>query len=123
VIATLGLGEEMGRLSTLPRVDWVAATPQRQKLLRGLFDALRDPARGLEAPRTDFERHLAEASPLLKAHAVFEVLHETELRRDPAAWNWRNWQPGFRGPESPDVAAFAAAHQKARSLIRSSCNG
>jgi 4-alpha-glucanotransferase len=111
VIATLGLGEEMGRLSTLPRVDWVAATPQRQKLLRGLFDALRDPARGLEAPRTDFERHLAEASPLLKAHAVFEVLHETELRRDPAAWNWRNWQPGFRGPESPDVAAFAAAHQ------------
>jgi 4-alpha-glucanotransferase len=48
VIATLGLGEEMGRLSTLPRVDWVAATPQRQKLLRGLFDALRDPARGLE---------------------------------------------------------------------------
>ncbi|SFI26583.1 4-alpha-glucanotransferase [Bosea sp. OK403] len=111
VIAKLGLADEMAKLGSLPQVDWLAATAQRWTLLRALFDALRDPACAAEAPRADFERHLAEASPLLKAHAVFEVLHAAELRRDPAARNWRDWRPAYRDPDSPEVAAFATEHQ------------
>lgn len=111
VIARLGLADEMAKLGSLLQVDWLAATPQHWTLLRALFDALRDPAGAAEAPRADFERHLAEASPLLKAHAVFEVLHTAELRRDPAVRNWRDWRPAFRDPDSPEVAAFAAEHQ------------
>jgi len=110
VIAKLGLAEDMAKLSSLPQVDWLAATPLRRTLLRALFDALRDPARALDAPRADFERHLAEASPLLKAHSVFEALHAAQLRRDPAARNWHDWQPAYRDPESAEVAAFAAKH-------------
>ncbi|SEG11538.1 4-alpha-glucanotransferase [Bosea lathyri] len=110
VIAKLSLADDMAKLSALPQVDWLAATPLRHTLLRGLFDALRDPARALDAPRADFERHLAEASPLLKAHSVFEALHAAQLRRDPAAQNWHDWQPAYRDPESAEVAAFAAEH-------------
>ncbi len=111
IAAQLGLTEEAARLSALPLIDWLAATPPRWALLRALFGALRDPARSLDAPRADFERHLAEASPLLRAHAVFEVLHAAELRRDPAIRSWRDWRPAYRDPDSPEVAAFAAEHQ------------
>ncbi|WP_082610204.1 4-alpha-glucanotransferase [Bosea sp. Root381] len=111
LIVQAGLAEDMARLSGLERIDWPAATPLRQKLLRALFDALRAPACAAEPARGDFERVLAEASPLLRSHAIFEVLHAAELRRDPNAWSWRSWGAPYRDPDSPEVAAFAAAHQ------------
>ncbi len=110
VIDRSGLAEEMARLSALPQVDWIAATPLRQRLLRGLHDALRDPDRAPEPARNEFERYLAEASPLLRAHATFEVLHSAQLKRDPGAWSWRGWEAAYRDPDSESVAAFAAEH-------------
>lgn len=109
-IEKAGLGERMAALSALPQVDWLAATPLRQTLLRGLFDALRDPVSASEPARAEFERALADASPLLKAHATFEVLHAAQLRTDPHAWSWRRWPAAYRDPDSPEVAAFAAEH-------------
>lgn len=110
VIEKHGLGDEMARLSALPQVDWPAATPLRWTLLRGLFAAMSEPALA-EAPfRAVFEQYRASASPLLLGHATFEALHAAELRRDPAAWNWRDWQPAYRDPDSAEVAAFAAEH-------------
>lgn len=111
VIVQAGLGEDMAKLSALPQVDWLAATPLRQKLLRALFEALRQPGFAAEPARIDFERALAEASPLLKSHAIFEVLHATQLRQNRNAWSWRNWEAPYRDPDSPEVAAFAAEHQ------------
>jgi 4-alpha-glucanotransferase len=112
VIAQAGLGEAMARLSALPQVDWLAATPLRQTLLRGLFDALRQP--GVAEPaRLDFERALAEASPLLRSHAIFEVLHAAQLQQNPGAWSWRDWEAPYRDPDSPEVAAFAEEHAEA----------
>jgi 4-alpha-glucanotransferase len=110
VIAKAGLADGMARLSGLSQVDWLAATPLRQTLLRGLFAALRDPAHASDPARAEFERALAEASPLLKGHAIFEALHAAQLRQDAAAWSWRDWQPHYRDPDSPEVAAFADEH-------------
>jgi 4-alpha-glucanotransferase len=110
VITQTDLGERMGALSELPQIDWLSATPIRHTLLRGLFDALRDPAHASGLARTEFERALADASPLLKAHATFEVLHAAQLRLNPGAWSWRNWQAPYRDPDSPEVASFAAEH-------------
>lgn len=110
VIARAGIGEEMARLSGLSQVDWLAATPLRQRLLRALFDALRDPGFAAEPARTDFERALAEASPLLKSHAIFEALHAAQLRKNAGAWSWRSWDAAYRDPDSAEVAAFAAEH-------------
>lgn len=110
LIATLaaqaGLAEEMERLSKLDQIDWPAATPLRQRFLRALFEQL-DKA---EESRAAFERYAAEASSLLRSHAIFEVLHATELARDPTMRSWREWQPGYRDPDGPQVAAFAEAH-------------
>lgn len=109
-VTAAGLGEAMARLSALPHVDWPAATPLRQELLRGLFEALRDPTHASEPARAEFERAFADASPLLRAHATFEALHAAQLRQNPAAWSWRDWQGGYADPDSAAVAAFAGEH-------------
>lgn len=110
VIAREGLGEEMDRLATLRKIDWPAATILRQRLLRALFEALRAPDGSGGQARAALDRALAEATPLLRSHAVFEVLHAAQLRRDPRAWSWRSWEAPFRDPDGPAVAAFAAEH-------------
>lgn len=110
VIAKHGLSEEMARLSALPQVDWLAATPLRWTLLRALFAAVTSPAHKGAAFRSDFEQYRANASSLLRGHATFEALQAAELARDPSAWSWRAWQETYRDPDSPEVAAFAAEH-------------
>lgn len=103
-----GLAEEMERLGRLSQIDWLAATPLRQRFLRVLFDQLAK----VEESRAAFERYAAEASPLLRSHAIFEVLHAAELARDPTVRSWREWQPGYRDPDNPQVGAFSEAHAK-----------
>ena len=109
VTAEEGLGGTMEALSAEPLIDWPLATPLRQRLLRALFRRLRD-SDALAAQRAEFGQALAEASPLLRNHAVFEVLHASELLRDPSAWHWRGWQETYRDPDSAEVAAFAQTH-------------
>ncbi len=100
------LAEEMARLESLDQIDWLSAAPLRQRLLRSLFDRLDQSGDSGAA----FARYAAEAPPLLRAHATFEVLHAAELARDPSLRSWRDWQAGYRDPDSPQVAAFAKAH-------------
>ncbi|WP_291549034.1 4-alpha-glucanotransferase [Bosea sp. (in: a-proteobacteria)] len=109
VIAEEGLGGTMEALAAEPLIDWPLASPLRQRLLHALFRRLREHD-ALATQRAAFEQALAEASPLLRSHAVFEVLHASELLRDPAAWHWRGWQEVYRDPDSVEVAAFAEAH-------------
>ncbi len=109
-VAATGLAGEMDRLGTLSQVDWPESTRLRLTLLRALFDAFVQPSWADAPCRSDYERYRADASPLLHGHAIFEALHASELRRDPVAWSWRDWQPAYRDPGSVEVAAFAAAH-------------
>lgn len=109
VVARQGLAEEMARLSALPKVDWLQATPLRQRLLKALFQALRA-APAATAARQDFERFAAGVSPLLRDHAVFEVLHAAQCAQDPPSPHWRDWPAPYRDAAGPEVAAFAASH-------------
>jgi len=104
-----GLAEEMARLSAMTEIDWLRATPLRQRLLKALFEALRTSST-VAAARQDFEHFLADASPLLRDHAVFELLHAAQCERDPTSSHWRDWPAHYRDAGSADVAAFAAGH-------------
>lgn len=109
VVAQNGLADEMARLSAMTEIDWLQATPLRQRLLKALFEDLRkSPSEA--AARQDFEQFRADASPLLRDHAVFEVLHAAQCERDPASSHWRDWPAHYREAGSADVAAFAAGH-------------
>lgn len=101
-----GFAAAMTPLSDASQIDWQAATPLRQQFLRALFHVLDEAGESRDA----FEQFAASASPLLRAHATFEALHAVELARDPTLQSWRNWQPGFREPDSPAVAGFARTH-------------
>lgn len=109
VIARHGFAEQMARLSNSQEVDWLKATPLRQRLLKALFQALRGSSNAAPAWR-DFEGFAAGASPLLRAHAVFEVLHAAQCEQAPASSHWRDWPAPYRDAGSSEVAAFAASH-------------
>ncbi len=109
-ISSAGLGDDLARMEALPLVDWRAATPVRQQLLRQLhrmflaLDSAHMPA------RAEFDRAVTEASSMLRSHAVFEVLHAHQRRENPDSWSWKNWPAGFRDPDSAEVTSFAAEH-------------
>lgn len=103
------IGDEMAALSAQELIDWPVATALKQRLLRAVFGALRS-SQGPASASADFELFRREASPLLRDHAVFEVLHAAELERDPHAGHWRDWRAPLRDPGSREVAAFAQAH-------------
>jgi 4-alpha-glucanotransferase len=96
-----GLAAEMARLSALPQVDWPAAAPVRLQFLRKLFDLFR------HSPESaDFERFRQNAGPLLRDHAVFEVLQQNNWR-ERKIWSWRDWPASLRDPAGAEVAGFA----------------
>jgi 4-alpha-glucanotransferase len=100
-IGQSGLAAEMARLSALPQVDWPAATPVRLQFLRKLFEIFRPSPESAE-----FARFRQNAGPLLRDHAVFEVL-QPHLWRSQTIWSWRDWPAGLRDPAGAEVAAFA----------------
>jgi 4-alpha-glucanotransferase len=110
IAAAEGMAAEMGRLAAPPELDWLQAAPLRQRLLRKIFDALRQSGAAAEA-RRDFEQFAAQASPLLRDHAIFEVLHGAQIAKDPSLGSWRDWPADYRDAAAPGVAGFAAAHQ------------
>lgn len=109
VVSDGELAGEMARLAALPQVDWPQASALRWRLLRGLFEAVRGLPRAAPARRA-FEVFAQDASPLLRDHAIFEALHATQVRRDPAMGSWRNWPEALRDASRPEVAAFAAGY-------------
>jgi 4-alpha-glucanotransferase len=103
-IGNSALAPEMTRLSALPQVDWLAATPARLHFLRSLFEIFRD------SPETaEFAEFLRNASPLLRDHAIFEVLQQ-KFWREEKIWRWRDWPAYLRDPLGDEVAAFAQKH-------------
>lgn len=109
VVTQSGLAHEMARLSAMTQIDWLQATPLRQRLLKALFEGVRKSSTVATA-RQDFEHFLANASPLLRDHAVFELLHAAQCERDPRSSHWRDWPAHYRNAGSADVATFAAGH-------------
>ncbi|WP_294539216.1 4-alpha-glucanotransferase [uncultured Rhodoblastus sp.] len=95
-----GLAAEMARLSALPQVDWPAAAPARLQFLRKLFEIFQNSSESAE-----FAKFRQNAGPLLRDHAVFEVLQQ-KIWREQQIWSWRHWPAGLRDPAGPAVAAF-----------------
>ncbi len=103
-IENAALAPEMARLSALPQVDWLAATPARLHFLQCLFEIFRDSAENGEF--VEFRRN---APLFLRDHALFEILHQ-KFWREQKIWRWRDWPAELRDPASAEVAAFAQKH-------------
>jgi 4-alpha-glucanotransferase len=103
-IGQSGQAAEMARLSALPQVDWPAATAARRTFLQSLFDLMHESGQDGE-----FRRFRAKTAPLLRDHALFEVLHGI-FWREQNIWRWRDWPAALRDPSGAEVAAFAQKH-------------
>ncbi len=113
-VAQARLGEEMARLEALSLIDWPLAARAKLALFRVLHERFRrldpaaPPANGLAKDFADFR---AEGGEMLLQHARFEAVQDARLREDVAAFSWRSWPTAWRDPQSPEVRAFAMAHE------------
>ncbi len=101
-IQASGQAAEMARLSDLPLIDWLAATQARRAFLRALFDFMR-----ASDHAGAFDLFRGAAAPMLRDHAIFEVLHQ-KLWSEQKLWRWRDWPSSLRDARSAEVASFAA---------------
>ena len=79
-------------------IDWPGATRRKLARLRTLFEAASE--------HPDFVAFRNDAGPRLEDHARFEALHARMVAENPPRWNWREWPPDLRTPDSPGAARF-----------------
>jgi 4-alpha-glucanotransferase len=104
-IEASGQAAEMARLTDLKLIDWPAATQARLAALRKLFDLMR-----ASDHTGEFEIFRGNAAPLLRDHAIFEVLHQ-KIWREQKIWRWRDWPSSLRDPRGAEVASLGEKHR------------
>lgn len=95
-------------------VDYAAVWSLKLQMLGLVFAAFRDEAeRRPQGERAQaFEAFKAAAGTALTRLAIFEALQQHFVDQGAGA-SWHAWPAPMRDPDSPDVAAFAAAHGQA----------
>ncbi len=96
-------GEACAALEAAELVDWPQAGRLRFAALRREWETT-----GRQDP--GFAAWRADADESVELHARFEALHATQFDGGRGPWHWRHWPEAYRDHASPDVAAFAVAH-------------
>jgi 4-alpha-glucanotransferase len=109
------LDGDVGALETAALIDWPKAARNKMALLRCLFDDF--VAHDLTSTSAsniavDFAAFRAAAGAALEQHALFEALHATQLKGDPAAWHWQSWPASWRDPHGDAVQHFAQDNRR-----------
>ncbi len=100
------------------KVDYPAVAALKRPVLERLFASFQsghlEPTTAeppvVSARAAAFRAFQAEGGETLARFALFEALHEHFYGSDPFRWSWQSWPAAYRDPESPEVAAFAAAY-------------
>lgn len=106
-VASAGFQARLARLRAADFVDYEGVRAAKFEILELLFRALQ--TAGGERARA-FAEFVHRGGENLRRHALFEALREHLYARDPACWGWPAWPAQYRDPDSPAVAAFAAAN-------------
>jgi 4-alpha-glucanotransferase len=96
-------------------IDWPRASRIKMAMFGRLFEEFcAGELSGSQANSLadDFRQFRIKAGVPLARHALFEVLHDTQLCADAGAWNWQDWPPEWRDPSSRSVRDFAASHER-----------
>ncbi|MEW5878998.1 MAG: malto-oligosyltrehalose synthase [Pseudomonadota bacterium] len=103
-VASAEFQDRLARLRAAEFVDYEGVRAVKFEILELL-------AREVRGERAQaFDRFKRTGSEDLRRHALFEALQEHLYARDPAHWGWPAWPTEYRDPDSPAVAAFAAAN-------------
>jgi 4-alpha-glucanotransferase len=106
---TAALGAAVREREASPLIDWTVSSNAKMTILRCLFDdfvATDLAANAPTQPAADFGKFCAARGAELEQHALFETLHAAQLQSDSQKWNWRDWPPEWRDPDSAAVQSF-----------------
>ena len=96
-------------LRETPLVDYVGVCSLKLEALRKIWTEWAPGKHDETGPET-FEDFIDREGTPLRLHALFEALSSTMSDRGLGA-GWHGWPERFKDPESPDVVAFAHAHE------------
>lgn len=106
----------LARLRAATLVDYAGVAAAKFEVLALLYASFRerhlaaDGAGAVDGRGADFLSFVAQGGEALQRHALFECLQDRFHAADPGVWGWPVWPEGFRDPDGPEVAAFAAAN-------------
>ncbi|MFN9085885.1 MAG: 4-alpha-glucanotransferase [Acidobacteriota bacterium] len=90
-----------------PLVQYEAVARLKLRFLKQLYREFR-----LQPGPSAFHQYVAAEGELLRRYALYCALDETLHKQNPAVWIWPQWPAELQDPDSPAVAAFAAAHPR-----------
>jgi 4-alpha-glucanotransferase len=100
---------ELAALRAEPLVDYERVARAKWRAFERMHRAFRRDHLEAGTPRgAAFRRFIEEAGAPLQLHARYEAMAEHFRARD-GRYGWQQWPAEYRSPESPAVAAFAAA--------------
>lgn len=89
-------------------VDYIGVARLKLEALRNIWTGWTSNGQGMTG-HEDFETFVAREGAPLRLHAVFETLSFT-MSAEGLGAGWHAWPEAFKDPSSPDVRAFAEAH-------------
>ncbi|MCE2596146.1 4-alpha-glucanotransferase [Motilimonas cestriensis] len=99
------------KLSHARAVDEVDYTLVHELKLSALKLAYNDFKQVSNKRMRAFNQFVTEKGDALMQQAVFDALHEAQLKQDPNAWGWPAWPPALQDYHSPEVTQWHQAHQ------------
>ena len=105
--------ERLAALRESPFIDHAGVSAVKRELLHALYSHFQSRVSTQDAADSEvaaYAQYCAERGAALHQHALFEALQESFYQADAAVWGWPVWPAPFQDPQSPAVAAFAAAH-------------
>ena len=112
---TAALGDAVRESEASSLIDWTVSSNAKMSILRCLFDdfvvidlAANPPTKLAD----DFVKFCAARGAELEQHALFETLHAARLQADSHTWNWRDWPPEWRDPNSAAVQSFRQKNRR-----------
>lgn len=99
--------DALASLRAADLVDYPAVAAAKRQALAAIFAASPFDA---DHPEREFAAFRAKGGAALERHALFEALSQHMAEAGHGA-GWKDWPGAYHSPDSPDVTAFARAHQ------------
>jgi 4-alpha-glucanotransferase len=97
--------ERFAELRGTAVVEYEKVAALKLEILQQCFDAW-------SGANPRFEKYKAAQGENLRRFAIYCVLDQTIHAENPDIWLWQDWPAAYQSPDSPEVAGFAARHER-----------
>jgi len=106
-----GFAEQLAAQRAKDWVDYSGVMQLKLPVLKTLFHWFIEHQHLVPELVSAFATFKQQGGDSLRQLALYDALHMHLIAKNPDAWGWPNWPEQYRSADSPEVKAFAEAHQ------------